>query len=313
MSAPTPEPSKPDEKDSDLEPQASASTDVLHSYDEVGIAVPAPASSYTGALPNSVIATPDPDEQESGSQISAAGLVGSTLAGGIDLGKDHVDRFGRQTAANILTAGNADRLPAPGFTNRAGLANTLTDPRMNASTALDATPFSANARSTQVLDSTLNQTNALGRFSGVVGTVAGPAMGMYEGYVDAPEDATTGERVANALGGGIKEVDDGIVSGGAGAVAASLTVTGGVAISSGGVTLPAGAAVVASAPVVATGASIAASNRYDGSPLDTSFDNWVDNTLEPAVASAIDTTIGAYESTKSLAEKAVNSAKSWLK
>ena len=64
----------------------------------------------------------------------------------------------------------------------------------------------------------------------------------HEGYKDAPEDATTGERVANALGGGIKEIDDGIVSGLAGAAAASATVAGGLAISSGGVTLPAGAA-----------------------------------------------------------------------
>lgn len=272
---------------------------------------PAPVFDNDAANPNSN-SNPNLGVTTSESLTSAASIGGTLVEGGINATKDHVDRSGRALAAATLTNGNAGRLPAAGYANRADLAASLTDARTNVTAALDASPYGPNALSSQQLASAARNANALGKAAGLAGTVVGPMAAAYEGYHSAPAESTTGERIANMIGGGIKEVDDSGVAALAGGLAKAGTVVAGGLISTGGVTAPAGVAVIASAPATGTAAAIGATKAYDGTAVDTAFDNFIDNTVEPALATAIDTSIDTYESAKSWASSVFDKVKSWF-
>lgn len=243
------------------------------------------------------------------SQTSTASIVGSITEGGITFARDHVDSTGRQAAMNILTKGNAGNLPAEGFANRASLAREISSPFVNSAQALEITPFSSNAVSTQELAQTAQKVKLIGRVASVSGNVAGPLVGAFEGYKQVPLDASLGERIANSIGGGLKEVDDTIISTGAGTIAGGMNMLGAAALGTGGVTAPIVPYVVAATPAVSTAAAIGASSAYDGRGPDRAFDNVVDNYVEPFMAKAIDKSISTYNSTKSWFENIGNALK----
>lgn len=250
------------------------------------------------------------DMQTSESRTSEASIAGSLTESGIKFAHDHIDRTGRQSAMNILTKGNAGNLPAKGFANRTEFATEVTNPFNNAANALKETPFSSNSLSTQELASTAQKTKNIGRVAGVVGNIAGVAFGAYEGYKQAPLDSTAGERIANSLGGGLQEIDDTLVSATAGGAAGIANLGGAGLLTFGGVTAPAAPIVLAATPAVAASAAIGASSYYDGKSPDVFFDNAIDNYVEPVIAKTIDTTVSAYEATKSWAGNVFNKLRS---
>ena len=240
-----------------------------------------------------------PAVQTAESRTSEASITGSLVEGGLNATRDFVDRSGRAAAAATLTNGPAGNLPAAGFANRTGLADAITHPTNTAAKALDMSPYGPNAASTQQLSGAARTAATLGKVAGTAGKVAGPFMGAYEGFRAAPEDATTGEQIANTIGGGLKEVDDMAVGAAAGIGAAAGTTAAAAALVSGGVTAPAAPAVAMSVPVVGAAAGIAASVAYDGTGPDNLFDNVVDSYVEPAISTTVDTVIDVYRSTAS--------------
>lgn len=297
----------PDSKES----QEAVTPDTPAPVDDVTPDTPAPVFDQDALNPNANT-NPNLGVQTSESRTSAASIAGSVAEGLLNGAKDQVDRSGRKAAAATLTNGNAGRLPAAGYANRADLANTLTDAKMNAAKALDATPYGPNALSTQQLSSAAKNASRLGKAAGAVGTLAGPLVGAYEGYQASPAQSTTGERIANMLGGGLKEADDSLVSAGAGTAATAGQAFVGGLMTAGGVTSPAGVAVIATSPATGTATSIAASKAYDGTGIDNAWDNFVDNTIEPAIAKGIDNSISGYDTLSSWASDAAKNVRSWF-
>ena len=83
-------------------------------------------------------------------------------------------------------------------------------------------------------------------------------------------------------------------------MAVSLLATGGATIVTPavgaamiptGIGAPTGSYVIASTPIVAASAGISASIWWDLTPYDTSFDNFIDNRIEPLITDIIDTPI----------------------
>ena len=253
---------------------------------------PAPVFDPEALNPNSdTYATsnnPNLGVQTQESQTSEMSHAGNVAAGALGLTSDHVDRSGRAGAAGILDKGNGGNLPAPGFANRAELAATITDPRITAHDALELTPFSSNATSTQVLTETAESVGSLGRVIAVVGNALGPATGAIESFVYTPDDATVGEYIANTMGGALRELDDMAASGLATVGAAIATPAVGGFMMSTGIGIPAGTYVIASTPVVAASSGISASIWWDTTPMDSTIDSFIDNRFEPFITNTID-------------------------
>jgi len=240
--------------------------------------------------------TPEENPENQDPSLTTPGsIVGDSVQGAIDLTRTGIDRTGLEAAADVLTKGNGGNLPAPGIGSRSDLANKLTQSAtMTAPKAMDVTPFSANAKSTQILSETADITGPLSKASRIAGNVVAPVIGAAEALTEElPADATIGERIANTVGGALKEIDDGAVSGAAGAGAATAQTMGGIALSGTVAGAPAGAALVATAPITGTAAAVGATMRYDNSTVDQAVDNFVDNTVEPFVADVIDGSVSA--------------------
>ncbi|MEZ5931332.1 MAG: hypothetical protein R3F54_05180 [Alphaproteobacteria bacterium] len=224
-----------------------------------------------------------PEEDKAARDTDATDLVGPAgygaagLQGGLEAYGAHVDRTARANAANTLTKGNAANLPG-----RTDLARAITDPRMTASKALDATPYSAKAASTQQLAAGAKAASTVGRLASGVGLGVQPAAGAIQGYVNTPEDASWTDRATNTLVGAVKEIDDTGVAYGAGALAAAGTVAASPAAG------PAAPAVAVSAPAVGVGAAVYAGEQWNNSPADQFFDRMVEDYMRPSAQFAFE-------------------------
>ncbi len=271
-----------------------------------------PLSEPTSTLPNPQAQTAlNTGTQESNN--SAASVTGSLAESLLNVYKDNVDATGRRRAAAALTSGSAGNLLAPGGGgSRAALAQTILDETNTAARALEITPFSSTARSTQILSDTVDKVRTLGKVADVVGKYAGPLTGAIEGNLNIAEHTTFGERVANTIGGGLKEADDVAVGVWAGGKTATLTTVAGTALVAGTITAPAGAVVLGSVPLTSTAVGIAASFAYDNTAPDRTFDSTIDTYVEPAISTTIDSVIAAPKATASFIGGIADKIKSWI-
>ena len=128
------------------------------------------------------------------------------------------------------------------------------------------------------------------------GHALGPAVGMVQASQEQlPPDASVGERIANTIGGALKEADDMAVSGAAGTVAAWGQRFGGVALSVTGAGAPVGVGLIATVPITATTTSVAVSAHYDNSGADKALDSMVENIAEPVITMMVDSAVGVAE------------------
>jgi hypothetical protein len=247
-----------------------------------------------------------PDEGTRESRTSEASIAGSVVQGALNTTASTIDARGRQAAHNTLTNGNAGNFNAPNGAKQADIAADFTRSTNTAQQALDATPYSSAAKSTQQLADAAERAGRFSKAAGPVGTLAGPAIGAIEAAFEPAPNATIGDRVANVIGGGLKEADDTVVS----AVSGTAVTVGQVAVSP--FTGPAAPAVAVTAPLSGAAAAIGASEAYDKSAIDNTFDAVVDNYVEPAIAATVDGLVQAGRAAKSTISSAFNAVKSWF-
>jgi hypothetical protein len=191
----------------------------------------------------------------------------------------------RQTAASILTSGNAGRLPGPsGFPTRADYASALkgqgslasrlgfSDPAKMVSNH----PFSSNAASTKALQAGAAKATAVSppkALGGVLAAVDPLVHGIAEGRASSGDGY---DKFFAGLTGAVKRADNVVVSWGAGVAAAA------------GMTVLSGGTAVAAAPVAGVAAGTGVGMMYEGWVLDVAWNGFIERTLgqaEPYLAS----------------------------
>ena len=240
------------------------------------------------------------------SRTSEASIAGSIVQGALNTYSSRVDANGRLAAHDVLSNGNAGNFTAPNGVKQSSVAADFLRTNNTAAQALDATPYSSAARSTQHLTDAANTVGRINRIAGPIGTYAGPVIGAVEAAYESAPDASIGDRVANIIGGGLKEADDVAVS----AVAFTGVTATQVALSP--FAGPAAPAVAITAPASGAVAAIGASEYYDGKGLDNAFDSAVDNYVEPAIAATVDGVMYAARATSDAVTSVYRSIKAWF-
>ena len=146
----------------------------------------------------------------------------------------------------------------------------LQSPWRNIAKSADLLPSGTPERWVGKVTEAMEAAGRAGTRANLVSIAAAPAIGLVQGFGEARPDATLGERVASVVGGGLRELDDSLVSGAAGAAAGFVT-----------------AATGPGAVVASTAAGITAAHYYEGSEWDRAADAGVDR-LEVRIAATVD-------------------------
>ncbi|MES9862887.1 MAG: hypothetical protein ABW157_05950 [Candidatus Thiodiazotropha sp. LLP2] len=136
---------------------------------------------------------------------------------------------------------------------------------------------------------TIDMAESAAKKAGIIGTVAGPVIGSVSEIAKLDENATTAEQITAGIVGAVKTVDNAVVGGVSGTlIGLSTSMTGPGAF------------------VTAATAGMAADKFYTSSGVDKEFDDFIDNTVSPAVQTGVEASLNAIDSTVEISSQVMN-------
>ncbi|MES9833028.1 MAG: hypothetical protein ABW139_12390 [Candidatus Thiodiazotropha sp. DIVDIV] len=136
---------------------------------------------------------------------------------------------------------------------------------------------------------TIDMAESVAKKAGIIGTVAGPVIGSVSEIAKLDENATTAEQITAGIVGAVKTADNAVVGGVSGTlVGLSTSITGPGAI------------------VAGAAAGMAADKFYTSSGADKEFDDFIDNTVSPAVQTGVEASLNAIDSTVEISSQVMN-------